>query len=296
LSSDKAQNSPRVFKFAKTTVESPCGEKPEDAEALIVYFNQVFNYMVREIQDFDVALKVLPDDLPGVQWSKMSGPSSGTLFDSDQAYATFQNPTKGGVYLFDATLDNKTTRSQLWLPIAGPEIGSWLETEISHLATFATDYLSNAKLSRRMFIGGKLFRAIDFGPMAAGADWIGSFTAASSPCGGPQIGGEAERHTIFGIVVERHKLSNLLVAYAGRAITGWSEDTLMDKFNDYGTPDDVHAIASYMAGFDIFSGSSAEESIGAHGYDMQAPGWSRREWPSDESPTGGGITRPAAFD
>jgi hypothetical protein len=297
LESDKAMNSPKEFKFDKTTVESPCGKKPENAEALTVYFYQAFNYITRQVQDFDVALKLVPEDLPGVQWTKVSGPASGTLLDDDQAWATFRNPTKGGVYLFDATLDGKTTRSQLWLPTAGPEIGSWLETEIAHLATFAADYLSNAGISQRTFLVGKLWRALDFGPMAAGADWIGTFTSPSSPCGGPPLaGGDAERHTIFGIVVERHKLSNLLVAYAGRAITGWAEDTLMDKFNDYGTPDDVHAIASYLAGFDIFSGTSVQDSIEAHGYDMQAPGWSTREWPSEESPTGGGINRPSAFN
>lgn len=95
LESDKAMNSPKEFKFGKTTVESPCGKEPEETEALIVYYNEVFDYGTRQVQDSDVALKVL-DGVPGVQWSRVSGPSSGTLLDSDHAHATFRNPTRGG--------------------------------------------------------------------------------------------------------------------------------------------------------------------------------------------------------
>ncbi len=300
--SERAANSAKEFKFGKTTVESPCAKTPDEAEALIVYYNEVFDYDTKQVQDFDVALKVLPDGVPGVQWAKVSGPQSGTLLNPAQSEATFRNPTKGGVYQFDAALASKTTRAQLWHPVACPEIETWLQNEFAYLQSWTTNYLANAELSRRMPLIGVAFRAWDlFALPGITLDWTGYFTAVNSPCVPFQALNEFSinpRHTICGIVIDRFHLSNLLTAYLARGMTGWTEDNLLWQFNKAGNPDDEYDVASYRIGFAVFNGASVQDAMHEWGYASQEPdagNWTFKLWPSEETPTAGEIHRPQAL-
>ena len=132
LLSDKAANSPKSFECGQTTVALPCGLLAEDAEALIAYHNDVFDYQTKQVQDFNVTLRVSPNDLQGVQWFKVSGPNSGSLINPNEAEAAYSNPKQGGVYQFDATVEGIATRSQLWLPVAAPDISSYWQSEIDY--------------------------------------------------------------------------------------------------------------------------------------------------------------------
>jgi hypothetical protein len=127
LRSDKAAKSPVVFTFGKTDVGDPCnpqGKKP----ALVVYYKDVINQDF-EVQPFDVYLEITDTQLPNPQWSKHTGPDSGTLTDAGSTTATFSNPSKGGVYQFDLALGGQTTRTQLLLPLGGPDVTDYYLSE-----------------------------------------------------------------------------------------------------------------------------------------------------------------------
>ncbi len=298
LACDDAVSSPKPFKFGKTEVESPCGKSADQAEALTVYYNQVFDYGSTQVRNFDIALKVLPAGMQGVQWSKISGPNSGSLLNADHAEATFQNPKKGGVYQLDATVAGVATRTQVWLPMAGPDITLWFKDELAYLHGLAWNYNANVTASRKEGITDVILRASDVQLALVGADWLGQFTSEHGPCGGPVSYNVFDaRHTIAGVVVERHKLSNMLAAYLAREILWfWPEELIVDHMGDGGSPDLAYSRAAYHAAFEIYSGGSVEDAITAHGYEMQAPSsWADKEWPNYELATGGGITRPPSI-
>jgi hypothetical protein len=243
-------------------------------------------------------MQIIPGNNGTVTWSKHSGPDSGTLNNAGSTTATFSNPNKGGVYQFDLDYVGRTTRTQLLLPLAGPEINMWVTNEVQYLQTWAANYRTNAGWTRKVPYLAKYIRAYDLFGLGMSLDWTGYFTSASGPCLLP--GTElsfSPRHTIYGIVVDRYRLSNLLTAYLGRAMTGLSEEALIYRFGTVATPDDEHDVESYRIGFDIFAGSTLEQAMQAHGYAQQKPNtWDVKLWPNNEAPTGGGINRPSVLN
>jgi hypothetical protein len=56
-------------------------------------------------------------------------------------------------------------------------------------------------------------------------------------------------------------------------------------------------VESYRIGFAVYSGSTLEEAMQAHGYKQQEPkSWDVKLWPNTETPTGGGINRPPVLN
>lgn len=301
LLSDKAVNSPKSFQCGETTLSSPCGLALSSANALLVHYNDVFDVSTKQVRDFTVTLKINPTDLQSVTWNKVSGPSSGELIDDKYAVAMYLNPKKGGVYILDSAVANSVTRTQFWLPTAGPEIEDWVIDEIAYLHTWATNYKLNTGITRKFPIIGKGLRAYDLWLFGITLDWTGYLTGQHSPCAPEQAINEYiynPRHTICGVVIDRFHLSNLLTAYLARDMTGWTEDKLLWQFNKAGNPDDQYDVASYRIGFAVFNGGTLQQAMAAHGYDSQEPdsgNWNLKLWPSDDIPTGGNIQRPQAI-
>lgn len=312
ISYDKAANDPHTPEWGKTDPFDPCAtqplpisdeDKPYEA-ALVIHHKDVRKEggEVDEVIDFDVELNLGAGSSITVNWTKVDGPNSGQLLKANSTEAIYRNPTEGGLYQFDLIALGEATRGQIWLPLAGPEIKNWVLSELQWLRQFAIDYRNNMPTTHRIIGLGDGLRVVDFGTMAASADWIGNFTSANSPCGGPQDGSTSERHTLAGVVVERHKLSNLLTAFLAKEITTLNEASIIYIFDQFGTPDGPEEIASYNAGFDLsddgnLTTDDIENVIEEYGFEMQeANTWVEREWPSTEEPTGGNINRPSSIE
>ena len=296
--SDKAANSPKTFNCGQTTVASPCGQDPAQAEALVVYYNSVFNYTTKVVDDFDVTLRLSPTDVPGASWAKVSGPNSGSLVNANQAEAIYRNPKKGGVYLFDATVGSLVTRTQLWHPVAGPDISAYWNTEIGYFRnTWGPAYRTRldertvllALWPVRRALARRALAAADMLRVGNHLDWNGAIVGQNTPCAPP---GWGYNLTIAGVVVEQHKWNNMMYAEIGREMGILEAVLLRGGDPDYnpiafGHPDTDAAREAYRAGFDLSDGASLETAIHDHGYGMQEPdSGTQKEWPSDETSSG----------
>lgn len=298
LLSDSAANSPKAFTCGQTTVASPCGQETAQAEALIVYYSSVFNHTTKVVDDFDVTLRVSPTDVPSASWARVSGPNSGSLVNGNQAEAIYRNSKKGGVYLFDATVGSIVTRTQLWHPVAGPDISAFWNTEIGYFRnTWGPAYRTRldertvllALWPVRRALVQRALAATDMLRIGNHLDWNGAIVGQYTPCAPP---GWGYNLTIAGVVVEQHKWNNMMYAEIGREM-GTLEAVLLrggdPNYNPlaFGHPDTDAAREAYRAGFNLSDGASLETAIHDHGYGMQEPGsGTQREWPSDETSSG----------
>ena len=97
--------------------------------ALVVYYKDVTEVEgnARKLKNFDIKLEVpllqgwlnndAEADLPTILWAKKSGPEdSGTLVDADKPTASFRNPTKGGLYEFELSINGVSISTvPVWL-------------------------------------------------------------------------------------------------------------------------------------------------------------------------------------
>jgi hypothetical protein len=300
LSSAKAANSPTTFEFGKTDIADPCTDAA--AKALVVYYKDVIDQNF-QVKPFDVKLQLFPDNSATVTWSKHNGPDSGTLNNAGSTTATFSNPVKGGLYQFDLDYLNHTTRTQLWLPVAGPDISYYWNNEINYFKnTWGPAY--QARLDQLTTSLPSFLRAVqkhrialrEMEVVGINLDWTGQVTGQQTPCGGPKNApGNEWRHTLYGVVIDFRKRNNMMYALIGREM-GLLETEL--KYSPdllgYGSKDDQYVYAAYSGGFDLYNGQTLEAVMQARGHSMQVPGsWTQREWPSDET-SQGGLTRKAA--
>jgi len=294
ISGPIALNNPQEFILGKTDLANPCTDK--EAKALTIFYKDVIDDNF-EIQPFDVQLTFIPEGFKEITWTRHKGPDSGILTNADQAVATFSNPEEGGLYQFDVIADNipeTHTRTNLWLPVAGPDISYYWENEIDYFKNqWGPSY--RKKLDRRTSVFTTqmtrafmkhVFSLNDMKSLGPNLDWMGQVEGEYTPCGGPNIVGDLWRQTLYGVVIDFAKRNNMMYALIGREM-GLSEFELMKAPNlpiiQFGTPDKEEQFESYRAGFDLFNGESLEEVMKKRGHKMQAPGsWSQKEWPSYE--------------
>lgn len=259
-----------------------------------------------ETEDFDVILKVASTG--DVIWAKTEGPDSGELLDADSSTAIFRNPKKGGLYEFELSLNGQPVsgKLQLWLPVAGPDISSYWESEITYFKNvWGPAY--RAKLDDRTVLLAlnpparwMLKKEIAFFDMLTigwKLDWNEEIRGDETPCGGrippPAVTPPGNILTLHGFVISWSKRNNMMYALIGREM-GLPELTLINgghaaniiSSSLRGNPqlDAPEAVESYRAGFDLFNGISLENVMKARGLKMQQPnGWDQWEWPSHET-------------
>ena len=333
LESDKAVESPKPFDCGKTEADifNPFEFTPKydfwnivqgpenDAinSSLTIYHDEVSD-AAGDAQDFDIKLRVLPNDVPTI-WSLKSGPaSSGILTDAGQSEATFSNPTKGGRYIFTVVVGGITTDVQIWLPISGPDISAEFQSQINYIKNdWGPRYQSNllvrvntlfpwyAQLSMdastylALLLNQKVDDLLSFGlDMDYELIGIGLISdvggLANVEVAGP-AGGDRDRFSMKGAsrwyVTDFSKRSNMAYAMAARAM-GFPSLAITEGPDLYlkyvsvavGTRDTPAAKESYRAGIDLIDGQTLQQVLDARGRAMQAPsGRSRKEWPDSTS-------------
>jgi hypothetical protein len=244
----------------------------------------------------------LPQQLPGITWETVEKPpgapnltpGGGNLI---QLVSSDQGVLKGGLYRYK--LNGSTAEGQVWLPLAGPDISTYRQSEITYFKTkWGPAY--QAKLdSRTILLFGTPSRVAlkkslalkDMLKIGGTLDWHGDPKGAYSPCGGPNSRGDEFRLTIHGVVTDLRKRNNMMFGLIGREM-GIPETSLIlgadPKYDPFatGAPDTPATKEAYRAGFDLFSGVTLPTVMKNRGRKMQEPNfWSRREWPSWEAAT-----------
>jgi hypothetical protein len=219
LSSTKATKSPVTFEFGKTDIGDPCTDSK--APALVIYYKNVIDENF-QVKPFDVKLQIIPEKNQTVTWSKHSGPDSGTLNNPSQSTATFSNPSKGGLYRFDLNYLDKTTRTQLLLPLAGADIARWLDTEIKAIPAWAREHkVAVLKANKSIWPFITMYKLYRVWTSISGSFFDYTLEPRDAygrgPCLEHNVGGEYPFVTVNGTVVHGSKINLVLWAVFGRA-------------------------------------------------------------------------------
>ena len=226
-----AFRNPQPFQGGPASIDDPCST---DSPTLLIFRDAVSdpNWGV---QPFHVLLKVLPDNLEGVQWGEHDPPIyKGSLIDAGRAIATYSDLTVGGLFQFDATVENITTRVNLLLPFAGADISVWFDEQCWTMKAWAESHKRDAEDDNASWV-----------PFQTRYDVYQTWTRISaeafdywmdpvdpeehSPCRRFQspirYGGAYGYLTMRGQVVHGSKINNFFWALFGR-YWGWSADEL----------------------------------------------------------------------
>ncbi|HBA84954.1 MAG TPA: hypothetical protein DCZ95_12740 [Verrucomicrobia bacterium] len=326
LLSDKAVNSPKEFTLNQP-VDDSCEfaygsdsqrqeleelEQKKINSSLTIYFKDASD-IAGNVLDFDVMLRVSPTNLQGVTWEKVWGPAnSGTLIDANKAVAIFRNPTKGGKYIFDVTLpDGDKVRTQLWLPVSGPDISENFQNEVDYIksdwgpryqSNFGVRYAALAppflELSPAAVVAFTFNMKID-DILSFGLDmdyilqaYINDICGLAHIAGPNFSAGDRERFTLAGTskryVIDFAKRSNMGYAMAAAEI-GLQDIIILDGPDLYlkwvgdevGSKDTPAAKESYRAGIDLIKNDKTlSEVMDQRGISMQEANTRvRKEWP-----------------
>jgi len=301
-------------------LHAPIGAAREDQQkinsALTIFFKNA-STPEGDPTNFNVTLRVYPEDLPGVTWEKIDG-DSGSISNASQPVATFVNPTKGGLYKFSTTIPGvKPIYSQLWLPVSGPNISANFQNEIDYLNDWKPRYLSklhdrvlkelgwNQKSNEWFYTGMKLSlmkRDIEIiGPKydfyLVSDNLIRDVCGLANVASTNQKAEDSVRLVLSGTtrpyVSDFAKRNNMGYAMCARAM-GLYEVAIRRGPNfalatgnaGAGTWDGPYAVAAYNAGIAIMDGDSMADAMDGYGRSMQAPSERiSKEWPSDEGTT-----------
>jgi len=245
--------------------------------ACVIYYKDVINVDF-EVQPFTVDLKFGPA-LQGATWSKVAGPTSGSLNGSGSNVA-YKDPDKGGVYSFDVTVIEKTTITYLVLPLAGAEVKNLIQSDLLKADAFATTVVSTYNVLERNLPsnGNRWF-------VNAGAgDYLGRPDNTNSrtfwKLNQVSSNGMGAVATWFGYPTRVGKMSNFMVGYAARKIgvlsfSGWIAQII-------GTSNDPSAIQSWNAGWDVGGGADYTTTVSALVKDIwnKADDKNKRLWPN----------------
>jgi hypothetical protein len=273
-SSPVATNSPQFFEGGKTNFGDPCSAGLSPGQALIVFFDAVRSIAPATsnevVNDFDVTLKahILPSSVTADQltenWSKVHGPTSGSLDRKDTFEVKYQNPKKGGLYQFEFDLGlpgYPKSGANVLLPLAGAESSAFVQTEFARIRTWVDNQLPGIPIVDRLYAIILLRRAmtvsanLDYAP----GDWVGG----QSPCRRYSIYAN-ETLTVEGVVMSSPKLANMMWGVMCRRFMYWDWFTNLgaDIRNriDHGvlSGDSTAARNSYELGRDL-----SEDGIGA---------------------------------
>lgn len=249
------------------------------------------------------------EEIEGLSWSCSRKSKDGHDFqpagEGKTTWQTGGGAANGGLYRYH--LEGSEYYGNVWLPLAGPDISSFWESEITYFKTTWKDAYS-AKLRRlsEPFQNSTILMvsfwtkqaAADMARLGQTLDWNDSERILKdyAPTAGLRNSGNA-RYTCYERVLDLRKSSNMMYALIGRCM-GLEEAILSNAgdpgnwFGKYvagatGTPDSPAAKESYQAGFDLFDGTSLEDVMISRGEKMQEPNsWAQKEWPSEETSTG----------
>jgi hypothetical protein len=243
--------------------------------------------------------------IPGLAWQTLEKPPGAPEptpegADLIRTVSNNQGTVRGGLYRYK--LAGTTTEGQVWLPLAGPDISAYWQSEITYFkTTWGPAY--RAKLDNRTVYlapwpvkraGLKKSMALnDMSTLGITLDWHGYPKGTYSPCGGPNVVRNESRLTIHGVVIDFRKRNNMMYGLIGRemgipsfALTA-AGDPSTNPFAT-GAPDTPATRESYRAGYDLYGGTALHTVMRNRGRKMQEPNsWSRREWPSWETTTEG---------
>jgi|GEM_PF-1451982 len=165
-----------------------------------------------------------------VTWRKISGPGSGSFDQTDVMHVEYQNPQIGGIYKlgFDFGLGTHESEVNIVLPLAGPEIMTWLGSERRYVEEWGPRHRAETFaeigilplpgiMPERAFWTFIFVSAFDFdyGMMS----WNASRQAPFKYYAGRDF---YWYHTLNGVVVYGSNINNMLWALFARG-WGWAE-------------------------------------------------------------------------
>jgi hypothetical protein len=275
--------------------------------ALILYFEDCADNSQIEVRlntyfDFKVG-SGNPSELPSLRWILVEKPPGSPNLIPNEPNCLIKTITnsggdmRGGLYSLRLT-GVSDIEPQVWLPLAGPDISSYWQSEINYFKNvWGPAY--RAKLhNKTLLLAAWPIRRValenaialkDMGELGKTLDWHGFPQGDYSPCGGRNVLGNENRLTIQGVVICFRKRNNMMYALIGREM-GIQSVTLTaaadPSRNPFatGAPDSEATVESYRSGYDLHDGVPLDTVMRNRGRKMQEPGsWSRREWPSWET-------------
>ena len=236
VSSPVAYNSPQKFFGLETDFGNPCSLK-KPGQALVIYYDQVVNSDFT-LKPFDIDLKAIvqPETLPNTlftpSWTRVSGPNSGVLNQTNQRNVIFQNPTEGGLYKFEFDLQGSvlpTSGANVHLPLAGPDITEWLLGEVIFMRTYGSTVRATT-MAAETWVPFKTWftvqqRWIEISAGLFDYEIKPQNQDGTAPCGKLQDHGAlCWPVTVNGVVVHGSNINNMLWAVFG---SSWGWNTLM---------------------------------------------------------------------
>jgi hypothetical protein len=289
----------------------PCAPQ-SDAPVLVIYRDWVldgnggvgaYNIYMEPI----ITPSAVTPDMLGALWAKLSGPASGTLSQLPNGEGIFDTPTQGGLYQMGLAIgpDIATDRAgQILLPLAGPDVTDYFNSEVTRYETWLQNLTSNVAAylpgTHWFHYRKHVYRTV--GDMMYKGDI--ALTQGSS-C--PRYGNNTV--TLAGHVIQPDQIGNILYAYVFARAEYWYFTTwfgghaaqLVSTF-ELDHDDDQ---AAYRVGFAFGQHGG---SIGDYLSDTGIPAWevppiqdlqspnARYTWPSGEAlPTTNWVVYPVSL-
>ena len=286
-SSDKADNSPQQFPGHQAWPFDP-NNSTDPGKHLVVFFKDVVDASLN-VLDFDVDLDahILPNSVSDTSlsetWRKISGPASGSFDRTDTFSVKYQNPKKGGIYKtgFDLGLAGCVeSEANIVLPLAGAEIDSIVQADITRANAFASTVVSNYTwLERQSPING-----VRWFVYSGRGDYLGRPNNANSQTvrkyNQVASSGMGAVATWCGVPIRLAKVSNFMVGYGAKKIGvnpvfGWMSQVI-------GTFNDSAASKSWDAGWNIAGGSAYGSTVSNLVVDVwdEADDKNQKLWPN----------------
>ena len=216
------------------------------------------------IDDFTISasLEILPAGLEESAYWSLSDttPLNTVLMTHENNLAEIVNPKVGGIYGLSAEIGGVTTSATIVLPLAGAEISADIEglfayadgfvSSVSNSYAFISSETSLEGLLHEVFIGFYWFgsarngyftgRPDAFSPRQQTVRWYNQVNDDN---------GRGAIATLYGCPIYLEKMSNLFAAYACEklGVDAWKQE----MSQDYGTPNDYAAIASWQTGVSL---------------------------------------------
>ncbi len=242
-------------------------KSPNPDKHMVVFYKDVVDSSFN-VDDFDVDLEasVLPSSITHDQlnenWSKIDGPDSGSLNQTDTFEVKYQSPKLGGVYRFDLDLGGGAkSEANVVLPLAGADVDSIVSSDIGRANTFAITIRANYSwIARQNPLNGNRW----FVANGAG-DYLGRPNNGSSPTvwayNQVDFDGFGAVGTWKGKPVRVAKISNFMVGYGARRIGVSSAAAWVSQA--IGTWNDSSSSKSWDAGWSVGGGASYDATVTA---------------------------------
>lgn len=239
---------PQSFSGDAAESGDPCTE--DDARALVVFRSETSDGH-DIVQDYSVTLRFGNGVNAPAVWTKLSGPDSGVFSNANQSVETYTKPELAGHYQFDATLDSFSIRTNLYLPLGGPDVTDYFLSEATRYDNWLTQVRNRVQgASNSQFVQGLLIMGYFTKTVNNMNHKIDDYQAEDSPC---------EKYCANTVTIKEHvfgkdQIGNFLFGYLA-ARTGFTMGTttlaanLVSYLQD-GVPDNPDDIAAFQAAFE----------------------------------------------